>query len=58
MTRGEYAVRSAFSTLMLIAGVLILLFGVFLAWEAQAIYWTAIVDFLIGAVLIVVSSWI
>jgi hypothetical protein len=52
------AVRGVFSTLLLIVGILVLLFGIFLAFEAQAITWTALVDFLIGAVLIVVSGWV
>jgi hypothetical protein len=52
------AVRGLFSTLMLIAGILILVFGIFLAFEAQSLTWPSIVDFLVGAVLIVVSSWI
>jgi hypothetical protein len=58
MGRAEYAARSALSTILLIVGVLVLLFGVFLAFEAQAITITAIVDFLIGVILIVVASWI
>jgi hypothetical protein len=51
------AVRGIFSTLILLAGIIVLLFGVFLAYEAQAVTWDALVDFLIGAVLIVVSGW-
>jgi hypothetical protein len=57
-TSGETVVRSMFSTLLLIAGILVLLFGVFLAYEAQGITVPSVVDFLIGAVLIVVSGWI
>jgi hypothetical protein len=56
--RGENAVRSIFSTLILIAGILVLLFGVFLAWEAMDITIPAIIDFVVGVVLIAVSSWI
>jgi hypothetical protein len=58
MTTAEYAARSVFSTLMLIAGIVVLLFGVYLAYEAQTITLTAIVDFLVGLVLIVVSKFI
>lgn len=58
MATAEYAVRSIFSTLMLIAGIVVLLFGVYLAYEAQAITFTAIVDFVVGLVLIVVSNFI
>ncbi|HEV8049921.1 MAG TPA: hypothetical protein VGP88_04955 [Thermoplasmata archaeon] len=57
-TRTENAVRSLFSTVLLIVGILVLLFGVFLAFEARAITWPAIIDFAFGAVLVIVSSWI
>lgn len=58
MGRAAYAARSVLSTVILIVGVLVLLFGVFLAFEAQAITIAAIVDFVIGVILIVVASWI
>ena len=57
-SNASMAVRSLFSTLLLIAGILILIFGIFLAFEAQALTWAAVVDFLVGAVLIVVSGWV
>jgi hypothetical protein len=58
MSRGESAVRSLLSVLLLIAGVLILLFGVYLAYVAQDITVPSIVDFVVGVVLIALSSWI
>ncbi|MCI4321654.1 MAG: hypothetical protein L3K05_05050 [Thermoplasmata archaeon] len=56
MSRGENAVRSRVSVLLLIAGVLVLLFGVFLAYEAQDITVPSVVDFLVGVVLIAISN--
>jgi hypothetical protein len=58
VSRAANAVRSVFSTLLLIVGVLVLLFGVFLAFEAMDITLAAVVDFLIGVVLIIVSKWV
>jgi hypothetical protein len=57
-TNAENSVRSVFSILMLIAGILVLLFGIFLAYEARDITWPSIIDFVVGLVLIVVSGWI
>ncbi len=58
MVSAENAVRSVFSTILLLVGVLILIFGIFIAFEAQAITFSAVVYFLIGAVIIAISSWI
>jgi hypothetical protein len=58
MSRGENAVRSLVSVLLLLAGVLVLLFGVFLAYEARDLTVPSVIDFVVGAVLIVISSWI
>jgi hypothetical protein len=58
MSSAENAVRSVLSTILLIVGILVLLFGVLLAYEAQAITDGAIVDFLIGAVLVFISGYV
>jgi uncharacterized membrane protein len=58
MTRVEYAARSILSTVLLIIGILILIFGIFLAFEARDITIPAIIDFVLGLILIAVSSWI
>jgi hypothetical protein len=58
MSRGENAARSVISMVLLVIGILVLLFGVFLAFEARDITVPSVIDFLIGAVLIVVSGWV
>jgi hypothetical protein len=52
------AVRSIVSTTLMIVGVLILVFGVLIAYGANAITIPSVVYFLFGAVLIAASGWI
>jgi len=58
MVTAEYAVRSVFSTILMLVGVLVLVLGVLIAFQAQAITIPSVAYFLIGAVLIAASSWI
>jgi hypothetical protein len=54
----EAGVRSVIRIILLVVGVLLLLFGIFLAAEAMELTTAAIIDIIIGAVLIVLSRYI
>jgi uncharacterized membrane protein YiaA len=58
MGRAESGARSVISIVLLVIGVLILLFGIWLAVEAMALTFNAIVDIIFGAILIVLSRYI
>jgi hypothetical protein len=58
MGNAEAGVRAIIRIVLLVVGVLVLLFGIILAVEAMALTTAAIVDIIVGAVLIVLSRYI